>query len=67
MHLDFASPFQKSMLLVAVDAHSRWPEVKVMSSTMVPATLDVLREWFSVNGIPEQLVTDNGLQFTLVS
>ena len=50
VHLDFASP---------VDAHSKCPEVKVMSSTTVPATLDVLREWFSVHGIPEQLVTDN--------
>ena len=64
VHLDFAGPFQNSMFLVAVDAHSKWPEVKVMSSTTVPATLDVLREWFSVHGIPEQLVTDNGSQFT---
>ena len=27
VHLDFAGPFQGSMLLVAVDAHSKWPEV----------------------------------------
>ena len=32
-----------------------------MSSTTVPVTL---REWFSVHGIPEQVVTDNGSQFT---
>ena len=52
------------MLLVAVDAYSKWPEVRVMSSTTVSATLDVLREWISGHGIPEQLVTDNGPQFT---
>ena len=35
-----------------------------MSTTTVSATLDVLREWFCVHGIPEQIVTDNGSQFT---
>ena len=38
--------------------------VKVMTSTTVSGTLDTLREWFCTNGIPEQLVTDNGPQFT---
>ena len=64
VHLDFAGPFQGSMFLVAVDAFSKWPEVRAMTSTTVSATLDVLREWFCSNGIPEQLVTDNGPQFT---
>ena len=35
-----------------------------MSVTTASATLDVLREWFAVHGIPEQIVTDNGTQFT---
>ena len=52
------------MFLVAVDAFSKWPEVRAMTSTTVSATLDVLREWFCSHGIPEQLVTDNGPQFT---
>ena len=55
VHLDFAGPFLDSMLFVAVDAHSKWPKVKVMSITTVPAMLNVLREWFSVHGVPEQL------------
>ena len=53
VHLDFAGPFQGSMFLIAVDAFSKWPEVRVMSSTTVSATLDVLREWFCTHGIPE--------------
>ena len=64
VHLDFASPFQGAMFLIAVDAFSKWPEVQVMSTTTVSATLDVLREWFCTHGIPEQIVTDNGSQFT---
>lgn len=27
VHLDFAGPFQGSMFLVAIDAHSKWPEI----------------------------------------
>ena len=34
-----------------------------MSVTTASATLDVLREWFAVHGIPEQIVIDNGTQF----
>ena len=64
VHLDYAGPFQGRMFLIAVDAFSKWPEVKIMTSTTVSATLDTLREWFCTHGIPEQLVTDNGPQFT---
>ena len=63
VHLDFAGPFQGVMFLVCVDAYSKWPEVRVMTTTTVSKTLNVLREWFSVHGIPEQIVTDNGPQF----
>ena len=64
VHLDFAGPFEGVMLLVGVDAFSKWPEVRVMTSTTASKTLDVLREWFAAYGIPEHVVTDNGTQFT---
>lgn len=64
LHLDFAGPFQGSMFLIGVDAFSKWPEVQVMTTTTASATLDMLRQWFSCHGIPEQVVTDNGTQFT---
>lgn len=51
------------MFLIGVDAYSKWPEVKIISSTTVSKTLDVLREWFVTHGIPEHLVTDNNPQF----
>ena len=64
IHVDFAGPVQGKMLLVAYDAHSKWPEVLVMSSTTSGRTIGVLREMFARYGIPKQLVSDNGPQFT---
>ena len=53
VHLNFAGPFQGVMFLVCVDAFSKWPEVRVMSTTTVQ---NVFQESFSVHGIPEQIV-----------
>ena len=51
------------MFLLAVDAHSKWPEVIEMSSTTSTKTINKLRCSFTNYGLPEQLVTDNGPQF----
>ena len=63
VHIDFAGPFQGANFLVAVDAHSKWPEVEVMGSTTAAKTIEVLRKMFAANGLPEHLVTVNGPQF----
>ena len=54
------------MLLIIVDAHSKWPEVCVMDSTTSAKTIVALREVFARFGLPKQLVSDNGPQFTSV-
>ena len=64
IHIDFAGPFQGHSFLVVVDAYSKWPEVAVMSSTTSEKTINVLRTMFAQHGLPEQLVSDNGPQFT---
>ena len=64
VHVDFAGPFQGTTLLVAVDTHSKWPKVYPMSSTTTGKTIDVLRQMFAMHGLPKQLVSDNGPQFT---
>ena len=64
IHVDFAGPFQGHMFMVVVDAHSKWPEVHLMSSTTTSKTIQVLRGLFSRYGLPEVLVSDNGPQFT---
>ena len=63
VHIDFAGPFLNRMFLLAVDAHSKWPEVIEMSNTTSSKTTDELRRLFATYGLPEQLVTDNGPQF----
>ena len=64
IHIDYAGPFLGQMYLVVVDAHSKWPEVVCTKSSNTTQTIDILRDIFSRNGVPEQLVSDNGPQFT---
>ena len=64
IHVDFAGPFLGKMFLIMVDAHSKWPEVIMMSTTTTTQTIEVLQAIFSRYGLPEQLISDNGPQFT---
>ena len=52
----------KSFLIV-VDAHSKWADVVEMTQTTMAQTIVVLRNLFSVHGLPRHLVSDNGPQF----
>ena len=63
IHIDFAQK-DKQDFLVIVDAHSKWPEIIMMNSTTTSATIRVLRDLFSKYGIPNQVVSDNGPQFS---
>ena len=53
------------MFVIIVDSHSKWLEVEVMSGITSKATIEKLRDLFVQYGIPQQLVGDNSLQFTL--
>ena len=64
IHVDFAGPFRGSMFLLVVDAHSKWAEVCEVPVTTAAKTIEFLRQLFSAYGLPQQLVTDNGPQFT---
>ena len=64
IHIDYAGPVDGRMLLIIVDAHSKWPEVIPMSSTTSQATIRALRQLFAAHGLPQQLVSDNGPQFS---
>ena len=52
------------MWLIGVDVHSKWPTEIPMRSTTANATNMMLRYLFALHGLPEQLETDNGSQFT---
>ena len=51
------------MLMVIVDAHSKWPEVLEITLTTSELTIQALRGLFAVHGLPDQVVSDNGPQF----
>ena len=64
LHIDFAGPFLGKSFLIIVDAHSKWSEVIPMMTTTDKKTIAELRRVFSIHGLPEQIVSDNGTQFT---
>ncbi len=57
-------PFLSKSFLIIVDAHFKWPKVIPMMTTNAEKTITELRRVFSTRGIPKQLVSDNGAQFT---
>ena len=64
IHLDFAGPFEDKMLMVLVDASTKWVEVVILNTTTAEKTIEELRRIFATHGLPVELVTDNGPQFT---
>ena len=64
IHVDFAGPVEGKMLLVIVDAYSKWLDVYITSSTSSECVMDKLRQSFAVFGLPTVLVSDNATCFT---
>ena len=64
IHVHIAGPLYGKTYFIIVDAHSKWPEVFEMTSTTTSKTIDILRQVFAANGLPDQLVSENGPQFS---
>ncbi|XP_055590370.1 uncharacterized protein K02A2.6-like [Uranotaenia lowii] len=64
IHVDFAGPFFDQHFLVVVDAHSKWPEIRILRSPSTSAVVEFLEELFARFGNPSTIVSDNGSQFT---
>ena len=63
IHIDFYGPLPTSeYLLVAVDRYSRFPEVEIVHSTRY-TVIPKLDKVFSVHGIPDTIISDNGPPF----
>ncbi|GBN29578.1 Uncharacterized protein K02A2.6 [Araneus ventricosus] len=60
IHIDYAGPFQGFHYLIAVDAKSRWVEIKVLQrSPNSEITMKLLNEIFATHGYPLVMVSDN--------
>ena len=64
IHIDFAGPFLGHMWLIYVDAYSKYSGVIRMKNTIAAETTDKLINLFAQFGLPKQIVSDNGVQFT---
>ena len=53
-----------NMILLLVDAHSRWMEVEIVNAASTQNTIEHLRSVFARFGLPKVMVTDNGSCFT---
>ena len=63
--IDLCGPLPSGeSLLVAVDYYSRWFEVGILHSTNSNKVINCLDNWFTAHGLPEMMITDNGVQFT---
>lgn len=63
LHIDYASPFLGQFLIV-VNAFSEWSETVPMNSANSLNTIKALMRIFPTHGIPGQIASDNGTQFT---
>ena len=50
--------------LVVIDSHSKWIEVQHMTSSNAERTIDELRLIFATHGLPDEVISDEGPQFT---
>lgn len=63
LHLDYAGPVEGKMVLVMIDAHSKWIEAVHTTTATSAAVIEVCRERFARFGLSETVVTDNGSCF----
>jgi hypothetical protein len=67
--LDFVGPFnpksnQKDYILVATDYMTKWVEAVALSNAMEEAVIKFLFKLFVCYGLPREVITDGGSQFT---
>lgn len=64
LHINYAGPYRNFHFLVVVDAYSKWIEVIKTSTISSSKTITMLNSIFARFGTPQEIVSDNGTQFT---
>ena len=59
LHFDYAGPFEGKMILILIDAHSKWVEAICTHGSISAVVIDELRTLFAQFGLPKTIVTDN--------
>jgi hypothetical protein len=67
LHADYAGPFLGGMWLVIMDSFSKYPHVLFTQSTSAEATVSLFKTVLAIHGLPLEIVTDNGPQFSSVT
>lgn len=62
IHVDFFYYFGKTFLII-VDSYSKFCDIKLMPSTNINTLIDKLKSFFSIFGLPVEIVSDNGPPF----
>ena len=61
--IDYAGPFAGTMLLIAMDAYSKWVKVKATNLSTKTVTVEILDKLFAAYEVNVTVVSDNGPQF----
>lgn len=65
IHTDFLGPFHGHMFMVIIDAYSKWPEIiDMQQSTQASKVIKKFKKGLVRFGLPRQIVSDNGRQYT---
>ena len=63
LHVDCAGPIEGKMVLIIIDAHTRFIEAHIVNSATSANTIAKLRQTFATHGLPRDIVSDNGTPF----
>ena len=64
LHVDFAGPIQNRMILIVIDAYSKWIEAIAVSTASTVTTIESLSSIFATHGLPRSIVSDNATCFS---
>jgi hypothetical protein len=67
--LDLVGPFKKAnggftIIFIVVDKFAKWIKVKLVASITVAKVVEFIKESMYKFGVPNNIITDNGTQFT---
>ncbi|XP_037811390.1 uncharacterized protein K02A2.6-like [Lucilia sericata] len=64
VHIDIAGPVDNFYYFVIVDSFSKWPQIYQIKSISSNSIINCMRDFTSLFGNPELIVSDNGTQFS---